>query len=79
MEPNTLTKLLAERPVPFDRIVSLVADAANMANPQDFWAILNLARSDEDYCFEAEISAVAALPAWGKHGIEEIKKLVPKL
>jgi len=66
MEPNTLTKLLAERPVPFDRIVSLVADAANMANPQDFWAILNLARSDEDYCFEAEIPAVTPLPAWGK-------------
>jgi hypothetical protein len=76
MEPNTLTKLLDERPVPFDRIISLVAEAANTANPQDFSAILNLARSDEDYCFDAEIPAVAALPAWGKHGIEELKKLV---
>ncbi|MDQ3816341.1 MAG: DUF4263 domain-containing protein [Acidobacteriota bacterium] len=54
----------------------MVAGAANDANPQDFLAILNLARSDEDYCLEAEIPAVAALPAWGKHGIEELKKIV---
>ena len=46
------------------------------ANPDNFSAILTVARSDEDYCFEAEIRAVAALSAWGKHGIEELKKLV---
>jgi hypothetical protein len=76
MDSDALLKLLDESPVPFDRILSIVAEMANKADPRDFSTILSLARANEDYCLEAEIPAVAALPAWGTHGIEELKKMV---
>ena len=45
-------------------------DDYSSANLDDFSAILNIARCDEDYCFEAESQAVAVSTHWAKHGFK---------
>src|ERR1044072_2392609 len=75
MKMETLAEAL-KKSSNYEAFVLSLCRAANDAYPEDFVTVLNLAKSNKDYVEHTKFPAIAALPAWGKHGVKALKELV---
>jgi hypothetical protein len=70
-----IERLLLQRPIPVQEIVSLMAKASRLAEPDDFEMLVQIARMDDAMDQSLAYPALALLPAWGDEGLDELCRL----
>ena len=74
--PSDLHSLLSERPIPVVRILDRLAEAAEVAIPDDLPEVVRLSRMHEPGDQDLAVPAIVAMPAWGLSGIRELPAIV---
>ncbi len=67
-----LAALIAQRPIPVGDIVTEIARMSLGVGDSDFLELLDLAKLDDVYDEQLAIPAMAAMPGWGKQGIDQL-------
>jgi hypothetical protein len=69
---DDIERLLRERPIPAERIVSKMGKASLLAEPSDIDVIVSVAKLHDVYDPLIAYPAMALLPAWGTNGIHHL-------
>lgn len=77
MFSNEIKRLLDKRPIPVDEIQKTLFKSAIVHDAEDLILVAKLARMDQVIGDEfLAIPSISILPAWGKDGIQELKKIM---
>jgi hypothetical protein len=70
-----IERLLLQRPILVEEIVTLMAKASRLAEPADFELLVQIARLDDVMDESLAYPALALLPAWGNKGFDELCRM----
>jgi hypothetical protein len=73
---DEILSLVEQRPIPVDRILNVLAEAARARQEDDLEGVLRLAKMSGMFDEQLAIPAIASLPAWGEVGFEMLRGIV---